>query len=267
MEKGAKVRRFGWLIAAVVGGSGGIAPAVHADVWMCTDRQGSVTMADRKLKGMRCTLFSKTPVGLTAPAVRDDNVVAANSGSIDGAVSRGSTWQPRTPGSSPPTLRDEPAGQREREAMYLPWIEQAAEQYQLPVAFIRAVIRVESNFKARVESNRGAMGLMQLMPSVVREMGVPDPWEPRGNILGGARLLRRLADRFDGDFIKVLAAYHAGSGAVSNAGGGIPWEATESYVRRVLDHYYRYVDEAAAPTGTGPTDMETDADAPSEQGD
>ena len=57
--------------------------------------------------------------------------------------------------------------------------------------------------------------------------------------MGGSRLLRVLANRFDGDFVKVLSAYHAGSGAVK-AKGGIPFEATEGYVRAVMDHYYRY---------------------------
>lgn len=215
-----------------------LSEAARADVWLCRSRDGSVTMADRKLKGMRCKLFSKGPPA--APPSADASPLP-----IDGAAggsSPASTWRPR-PGS--PTLRDEPAGQREREALYLPWIAQAAESFQLPTAFVRAVIRVESNFTTKAESNKGAMGLMQLMPSVAREMGVSDPWEPRGNILGGTKLLRRLADRFDGDLIKVLSAYHAGSGAVNSA-DGIPWEATEAYVRRVLDHYYRYVDEAGA---------------------
>jgi soluble lytic murein transglycosylase-like protein len=80
---------------------------------------------------------------------------------------------------------------------------------------------------------------MQLMPSVISDMGVGDPWDPRDNVLGGTRLLRVLADRFDGDIVKVLAAYHAGSGAVTGA-EGIPYEATESYVRSVLDRYYEY---------------------------
>ena len=101
------------------------------------------------------------------------------------------------------------------------------------------MIRVESNFHYRAQSGAGARGLMQLMPSVIKDMGVQDVWDPRANVLGGTRLLRVLADRFDGDMVKVLAAYHAGSGAV-NAAEGIPYEATESYVRAVLDRYYEY---------------------------
>jgi len=134
---------------------------------------------------------------------------------------------------------NEPDGLSEREALYGPYIEEAAELYKLPLAFIAAVIRVESNFRYRVTSSAGAMGLMQLMPVIVREMGVDNPWDPRANIMGGARLLRTLADRYEGDMVKVLAAYHAGAGAVKSA-DGIPYEATESYVRSVLDRYYEY---------------------------
>ncbi len=260
-QRSASRRLKVWIAPlALVGQVLWMAAPARADVYMCRDRDGSVTMADRKLKGMRCTLFSKTPAGLSAPAAPADGATPTASGGT-ATPTMPSDWQPRAPSTNPPRLRDEPAGQREREALYLPWIEQAAEQFDLPVAFIRAVIRVESNFKSTVVSNRGAMGLMQLMPSVVREMGVPDPWDPRANILGGAKLLRRLADRFQGDMIRVLSAYHAGSGAVNGAGGGIPWEATESYVRRVLDHYYRYVDEASTPD-TGAMGENTEEDVP-----
>ena len=80
------------------------------------------------------------------------------------------------------------------------------------------------------------------MPGTAREMGVHDSFDPRQNIMGGAKLLRLLANRFDGDFAKVLSAYHAGS--VRSGPRGIPYEATEGYVRAVMDHYYRYKAEA-----------------------
>ncbi|HRE88513.1 MAG TPA: lytic transglycosylase domain-containing protein, partial [Myxococcota bacterium] len=144
---------------------------------------------------------------------------------------------------APEGLGNEPERLEERERLYAPFIDEAATLYRLPPELIGAVIRVESNYRYRAVSEKGAMGLMQLMPSVVREMGVGNPWDPRANILGGARLLRVLADRFEGDLVKVLAAYHAGSGAVKGA-EGIPYEATESYVRSVLDRYYEYKSRA-----------------------
>ncbi len=204
-------------------------------------------MADRKLKGQRCSIFSRGASG-------------ASGGGAPSGGGTSSSWTPRAPGT-PLQTREEPSEQREREALYLPWIAQAAEEFDLPAAFIRAVIRVESNFRARAESEKGAMGLMQLMPSVARELGVVEPWEPRANIRGGAALLRRLADRFEGDIVKVLSAYHAGSGAVK-AAGGIPWEATEGYVRRVLDHYYAYVDEAAGVVPSAPAEGDADVGDP-----
>lgn len=248
----------GLLVAALMG------PA-RADVWMCEDASGVPTTSPRRIRGQRCELVvADEPAGSRMWLCMDraGRVSVRTSASkprglqcgdylgeptskppgwTDGGAARGAgDWTPR-PAGTPMLAREEPAEQREREALYLPWIAQAAEEYDLPAAFIRAVIRVESNFRARAESEKGAMGLMQLMPSVARELGVADPWEPRTNIRGGAMLLRRLADRFEGDIVKVLSAYHAGSGAVK-AADGIPWEATEGYVRRVLDHYYGHVD-------------------------
>ncbi len=123
--------------------------------------------------------------------------------------------------------------------LYTTYVEEASRKYQVPIQFIQAVIRVESSFKYRAVSSAGAQGLMQLMPGTGREMGVHDPFDPRQNIMGGTRLLRVLANRYDGDMVKVLSAYNAGSGAVAKK-GGIPYESTEGYVRAVLDHYYRY---------------------------
>ena len=79
-------------------------------------------------------------------------------------------------------------------------------------------MRVESNFVSTAVSHKGAMGLMQLMPETAKEMGVDNAFDPKQNILGATKLLRQLADRFDGNTVKVLAAYHAGSGAVRRAG-------------------------------------------------
>ncbi len=140
---------------------------------------------------------------------------------------------------APRGAADEPKARTDREDLYAPYIEEAVALYNIPEPFVRAVIRVESNFKYRAVSGAGARGLMQLMPVTAREMGVTDPFDPRANVLGGTRLLRVLANRFDGDLVKVLSAYYAGSGAVKRK-GGIPTEDTEGYVRAVLDRYYQY---------------------------
>lgn len=126
-----------------------------------------------------------------------------------------------------------------RYTKYDPHIEQAAGLYHIPVPLVRAVISVESDFDPRVVSRAGAMGMMQLMPSVAKGMGVIDPFDARQNIFGGTRLLRILANRFAGDLVLTLAAYHAGSGAVKKYGGVPPYQTTQRYVRWVLKRYYR----------------------------
>ena len=88
---------------------------------------------------------------------------------------------------------------------------------------------------------------MQLMPATAKDLGVQDPFDPEQNIWGAAKLLRQLADRFKGDTVKVLAAYHAGGGAVNRA-GGIPYPQTREYVEKVLCAYDTY--QKRNPTGT-----------------
>jgi len=129
-------------------------------------------------------------------------------------------------------------GDPNRHERYEPFVREAAALYQLPAAFIRAVMRVESNFYPDAVSDKGAMGLMQLMPATAASMGVVDPFDPRQNVLGGARFLRVLANRFNGDLVLTVAAYNAGQGAVERYRGVPPYRETRRYVTRVLTHYY-----------------------------
>ena len=128
---------------------------------------------------------------------------------------------------------------RRKARRYASFVRQAAETYSLPEALIWAVMRTESGFDPTVVSHKGAEGLMQLLPKTARSMGVEDSFDPKQNIMGGARYLRLLANRFDGDTVKMIAGYHAGGGAVS-AANGIPYERTGEYLRRVLNAYYAY---------------------------
>ncbi len=129
----------------------------------------------------------------------------------------------------------------ERFRRYDPLIFEAAALYRLPVPLLRAVIRVESDYDPNVVSAVGAKGLMQLMPAVESDMRVANVFEPRDNIMGGARLLRVLANKFDGDLVLTIAAYHAGAGAVSKYGRQVPpYTRTRQYVKMVLDRYYEY---------------------------
>lgn len=129
----------------------------------------------------------------------------------------------------------------ERYARYDEHIYEAAELYKIPVSLIRAVIRVESDYDPRVVSSVDARGLMQLLPHVAGEMGVQNIHDPRENILGGTRLLRILANRYDGDLVLTIAAYQAGMGSLRKYNDNVPpYKNTRRYLRMVLDHYYRY---------------------------
>ncbi|HRC58319.1 MAG: lytic transglycosylase domain-containing protein [Myxococcales bacterium] len=129
----------------------------------------------------------------------------------------------------------------ERFHRYDDFIHEAAELYRIPVPLIRAVIKTESDYDPRVVSSMDAKGLMQLMPAVIEDMGVKDVWDPRENILGGTRLLRVLANRYDGDLVLTIAGYHAGPGSLAKYGNKVPpYQRTQQYLKTVLARYYEY---------------------------
>jgi soluble lytic murein transglycosylase-like protein len=123
---------------------------------------------------------------------------------------------------------------------YDEWIVQAATLYQIPEQLVRAIIRCESDYDPRAVSVSGARGLMQLMPDTASLMQVRDIEDPRENIFGGVRLLRVLANEFNGDLELTVAAYNAGDGAVIRYGGIPPYNQTRDYVVSVTKFYRRY---------------------------
>ena len=101
-----------------------------------------------------------------------------------------------------------------------------------------AIMHQESTFKLRALSNKGARGLMQLMPGTAVRFGVTSIWDPKQNIEGGTRYMRFLLDMFDGDIKLALAGYNAGEGAVMKYGFRIPpYSETQEYVRRISRRY------------------------------
>jgi hypothetical protein len=118
-------------------------------------------------------------------------------------------------------------------------IEEVATQYGVEPKLVAAIVAVESQFNPRAVSRKGAEGLMQLMPSTAAHLDVEDPFDPRENIDGGVRHLKRLMKRFHNDLPLVLAAYNAGEQAVINHRGIPPYRETRQYVVRVLRRYDR----------------------------
>lgn len=112
--------------------------------------------------------------------------------------------------------------------------EEAAELFGLPESLLESVAYRESGFDVNSTSSSGAMGLMQLMPGTAAELGVTNAYDAYQNIMGGAKYLKQLYDRFGGDLSLTLAAYNAGPGAVSRA-GGIPSDSVRSYVSSILN--------------------------------
>ncbi len=113
-------------------------------------------------------------------------------------------------------------------------ISDASGKYNLDPDLLRAVIRYESNYNPNAVSSKGAMGLMQLMPGTAKDLGVTNAFDPAQNIDGGARYLRSMLDRFDGDYEKAVSAYNAGPKAVETFGGVPPYDETQSYVKRIM---------------------------------
>ena len=115
----------------------------------------------------------------------------------------------------------------------------AAKRHGLDPNLVLAVVGVESAFAPDAVSHKGAQGLMQLMPSTARELGVLDAFDPAQNLDGGTRYLRMLVARYGGDLGKALAAYNAGPGAVARYRGIPPYRETHHYIDRVLKRYQR----------------------------
>jgi len=116
----------------------------------------------------------------------------------------------------------------------------AAERHQVDPALVKAVISTESAWNPKAISNKGAVGLMQLIPGTAQRYGVGNMFDPAQNVEGGTTYLKWLLDRYDGDLTKSLAAYNAGEHAVDQVGGVPAYPETQRYVQKVTDIYFQH---------------------------
>jgi hypothetical protein len=169
--------------------------------------------SSRRKRTLRGLLFGMFAMSLPSHVAKPTNI---NISTSEGFVSTSEDFRPL-----PATIA------------YNDAIDEAAHLYNLDPNLIRAIIRAESAFNPFAVSRAGAQGLMQLMPAVAEELNVLDPFDPRQNIFGGARYLRWLLDRHDGNLDLAVASYNAGPGAVARYNGIPPYRETRNYVKKV----------------------------------
>jgi soluble lytic murein transglycosylase-like protein len=143
-------------------------------------------------------------------------------------------------------------------------VEQAAAEHELPAELIRSVIQVESDYNPFAISPKGALGMMQLIPSTARRFGVGDVFNPVENIRGGAKYLKYLLDLYHGDYGLALAAYNAGEGAVAKHGGVPPYAETRKYVESVQKQFAGAVKNSTGKPAPRSI-ITTGAEAPAQQ--
>jgi len=140
-------------------------------------------------------------------------------------------------------LRERPGKTFQISRGYYPYrslVLEASTIYELEEPLLRAVIEIESDYNRYAISSAGARGLMQLMPETMDYLGVKNPWDPKQNVMAGARYLKGLMKRFSGDLPLALAAYNAGSSSVIRYGSIPPFPQTERYVKKVMRRYHVY---------------------------
>jgi transglycosylase-like protein with SLT domain len=132
-------------------------------------------------------------------------------------------------------MRSADRGAGIRVTPYTDLIVNTAQAYGVDPVLVEALVQVESNYEPRARSSKGAMGLMQLMPSVAKEYRVRNAYDPKANVEAGVQKLKALLEKYGAEGVNLaLAAYNAGEGAVAKFNGVPPYRETQSYVTRIL---------------------------------
>lgn len=164
-------------------------------------------LLDPQLKRVNADIVKQTPQTSFSNALQEANAVQANS------------------------------GQSASKAQILNVVSQISKKHGVDEKLVQALIKQESGFNPKAKSKAGAIGLMQLMPSTAKNLGVQDPYNMVQNVEGGVKYLKSMLNKYNGNVILALAAYNAGPNAVDKYSGVPPYKETQNYVRNILANY------------------------------
>lgn len=190
--------------------------AMAVDAILAAQSSGSISPETvQKLLG-----FNPAP---NIPVADSQNVSTGNTAAVTSGSQTNATSSDNTSSSSSTSLDA--------------YFEEASEKYNVDVKLLKAIAHAESNFNPNATSSSGAMGVMQLMPSTAKSLGITDAYNAYDNIMGGAKVIAEHLANYNGDVSLALAAYNAGSGNVAKYGGVPPFTETQNYIKKVLAYY------------------------------